>query len=75
MGDENHSTLVLVERLRDDREVAEVDMIRWLVEDEESWLLEDEPNERNKSLLTFGEIADARLDDITRHEESCRCRA
>ncbi len=39
---EDHRALVLVERFCDDGEMAKIDMIRRLIEDEESRLLEDE---------------------------------
>ena len=72
---EDHRTLILVERLCDDGKMAKVDMVRRLVEDEESGFLEDEAHERDESFLSFGEIADTGFYHIARDEESRRGRA
>jgi len=42
VGDEDHGTLIRVQCLCDAGEVAKVDVVRRLIEDEKAWLLEDE---------------------------------
>jgi hypothetical protein len=40
VGYYDESSFICVESFCDDREVSEVDMISWLIKDEESWLEE-----------------------------------
>ncbi len=72
MGDEYHRPFIFVEGFRDDREVAEVDVIGRLVEDEESWLFESELREHDESLLSFTKRSDRSRHDLTRDEKSAR---
>ena len=53
MGDEDHCPFVFVKRLGDDGKMAEVDMIRRFIEDEESWFFEGEFREHDETFLTF----------------------
>lgn len=53
MRDENHSAFVFIERFCDDGKMPEIDMIRRLVEYEESWFLENELAEHEESLLSL----------------------
>ena len=61
MGDEYHRARVLVERFRDDRQMAEVDVVCRLVENKEPRALEHERSEGDEALLPFGEAADLRM--------------
>src|SRR5690606_1010506 len=58
VGDHNHGALVLVERLRDDRQVAEVDMVGRLVQNQQAGLHQNQAAEREEAFLSFGEGAD-----------------
>ena len=69
----DHSALVFVEGLGDDREVTEVDMIGWLIEDEEAGFFEGELREHHESFLTFGEGSDRSRHELACDEES-RCK-
>ncbi|MBP7885171.1 hypothetical protein KAZ93_03345 [Patescibacteria group bacterium] len=70
MADHNDSSLVVVERLSDHREMTEVDMIRRFVEDEEIGSLDDKTGITEESLLSFGHTVDRIFQDIAR-EEKC----
>ena len=50
---EDHSTDVLIERLGDHRKVTEIDVIRRLIQDQETWLLQHESCEAEQALLPF----------------------
>lgn len=71
VGDEYHRPLVFIESFGDDWEVAEVDMVGRLIEDEESWFFERELREHDESLLPFAERSDRSRHDLTRDEKSC----
>ena len=57
---EYHRAFVFVERGRDHGNVAEVDVVRGFVEDEESRPEKTDPGEGHETLLTLGERADLR---------------
>lgn len=72
MRDEHHGAFVLVERFRDNRDVAEVYVVGRLVEDEESRLLEHEARERYETFLTFRQGSDLLAHGLSKQEEACR---
>jgi hypothetical protein len=51
--DEHHSPLILIECFRDNGKVTEIYMIRGLIEEEESWFLENEFTEHEESFLSL----------------------
>lgn len=54
MRDDNHRAFVLVQGVGDDGEVAEVDVIARLIQDEEARSEEDEAREGEEALLPLG---------------------
>src|SRR5688572_21493580 len=54
----DHRALVLVERLGDDGQVAEVDVVGGLVEDEQARTHQHEAGEGQEPLLSLGEVGD-----------------
>lgn len=72
MGDEDHGALVGVEGLGDNGEMAEIDVVGGLVEDEEAGPEEDEAGEGDEAFLAFGKRADARMDGVSNDEEARR---
>src|SRR3989338_4995311 len=61
VADEYHRSVVFIERLCNDGQVAEVDVIGRLVENKQPRLHEYEPRERHEPLLSFREMPDFRL--------------
>src|SRR3989344_7826558 len=55
MGDKYHRALIRAQSFGNNRQMAEIDMVGWLVEYEESGTQEDQPRKRNQSFLTFRE--------------------
>src|SRR3989344_9026 len=50
---EDHASFVLIQSLRDHRNMAEVDVIGGLIQDQQCWFLEHEPRKAEKPFLTF----------------------
>ena len=72
MRDEDHRTFVLIECFRDYGKVAEVDMIRWLIEDEKTRFFEGKFREHDESFLSFRECTHGSIHDFTRDEKPAR---
>ena len=72
MGDEYHRALVRVEGAGDDRQVAEIDVIGRLVEDEKAGLHQHQAGEGDESLLPFRQMPYSRPDQVSRDEETRR---
>ena len=70
MTDEDHGSFIGVEGAGDNRQVAEIDVVGGLVEDEEAGPEQDEAGEGNEALLAFGERADAGMDGVSADEEA-----
>jgi len=69
VGDEDHGSFIGIQGLGDDRQVAEIDMVGRLVEDEEARALEDETGKCHQPLLPLGERSDAGMDSIGTDQE------
>jgi hypothetical protein len=69
MTDHDNTALIVIERFSDDWEMTEVDMVCWLIEDEEMWFLEDKSSIAEEAFLTFGESVDWIFYEITDEEK------
>src|SRR5680860_202970 len=49
--------------------MAEVDVVRWFVEDKDRWLFKDEAREGHETLLPFGECMYFFMDNIRADQE------
>lgn len=74
MRHENHCSFVFVKCLGNYWKVAEVDVIRWFVQDEKSRLFKSEFAEHHESFLSFRKCTDLCVHDFTSNEKSCRKR-
>jgi len=70
VGDEDQGAFELVEGFGDDGEVAEVDMIGRLVEDEEAGTFKHEAREGDQTFLSLGQIPDLGHDDIAGNKKA-----
>src|SRR3989338_6640320 len=69
--DEYHRAFVRIEGAGDDRQVAEIDVIGRLVENEQPRLHQDKARERHESLLPFRQMSYSRPDEIPCDEKAC----
>jgi len=66
MAYHDDGAIILIQRLCDDGEMTEIDMVGWLVENEEMRLLDNESRVAEQTFLSFRERSDGALQKIAR---------